>query len=137
MYTMCFMPNTCAMNHLSHTHTCRLIHSRHAYLADNTALQGVLPCVAVCCRVLQCVAVCCNVLQCAAMCCRVLQWVVNIASQIIVSHIYLSFLHTWHNWLSKRTFRRIMSETCCPSLFIYIYTCNIYINIYICIYIYM
>ena len=38
-------------------------------------LEGVLQCVAVCCRILQCVAVCCSVLQCVAVCCGLLQCV--------------------------------------------------------------
>ena len=40
---------------------------------ENSSIQSVLQCVAVCCSVLQCAAVCCSVLQCAAVCCSVLQ----------------------------------------------------------------
>jgi len=43
--------------------------------AGSKSWRGVLPCVAVCCRVLPCVVVCCSVLQCVVVCCSVLQCV--------------------------------------------------------------
>ena len=51
----------------------RPTNSSSCSLAVSRSHQGVLQCVAMCCKVLQCVAVWCSVLQRVAMCCSVEQ----------------------------------------------------------------